>query len=226
MTESKDLVAPQGDQTLKDSMAEVARFMTSGDLSRLPKATKDAFIVKLAEQIGIPPYPPPFAFVTDKRGKETLVPQKHLAQALRDKHGISTEITYQGPLQLGDKFDESIYVVKMKGTLPSGRFAEEMGTGFFGGDSAVGRGKADEVLKTVTKAANRVTYSLLGIGLIDETEVDSLRDRGLVREEPRQVKPQLREMSSSSNVVDAQNVVVLDPAQEMPVSGSPIKNNS
>lgn len=208
----------EAEAKIKESMSDVAAFMTSGDLSRMTKQVKDQFITSLSGKIGIPPYPPPFMFAVDKRGKETLVPTKHLAQALRDKCGISTEITYQGPLLMGNgEVDNTIYVVKVKGTLPNGRSAEDMGTGAFVGDSAVGRGKADEILKTVTKANNRVTYNLLGLGLLDETEVDSMRDRGLlpqVNNQPRQLTPSLPKVT----------IETVEDAELVPVS-SPVSNN-
>lgn len=202
-------------EKIRGSMSDAAAFMTSGDLSRMPKAVKDQFITSLAVKIGVPPYPPPFMFATDKRGKETLVPTKHLAQALRDKCGISTEITYQGPLVMGNEVDTSIYVVRIKGTLPNGRYAEDMGTGCFVGDTIAGRGKADEILKTVTKACNRVTYNLLGLGLLDETELDSMRERGLLAEstnstKPRQLMPSLPQVTIE-NVQDAELAPIASP---------------
>jgi hypothetical protein len=99
-------------------------------------------------------------------GKLTLYATKNCAEQLRMKHGVS--ISEPKTEQIGD-----IFLVTVTASLPDGRTDTDFGSVPTNGMS--GEKLANCYLKAITKAKRRVTLSLLGLGMLDETEVATRR---------------------------------------------------
>jgi hypothetical protein len=67
---------------------------------------------------------------------------------------------------------DGIYVVTAKATLPDGRSDENIGAVPLEG--LKGEARANAMMKGETKAKRRVTLAICGLGMLDETEVESL----------------------------------------------------
>lgn len=204
-----------------ETIREAANLMVTGDISKMTMPQKAAFLYKLAKAEGIPPFPPPYAIGKDNSGREKIISTKNRSESLRKRDGISTEILYSGPLRMGrdgDKvlYDHSIYEVEVKGSTRDGRSAVEKGMNFIGElgkpGAIMGQERVNKILGAVTKAANRVTNSLSGSGLMDETEAESVgwRPQVVPLEGPRMIQPP-----------PVNNVVVQD--AELVPSPSPLK---
>src|SRR5260221_4539601 len=107
------------------------------------------------------------------QGKQVLYAKKDASEQLRKIHNISLIITDRA--QIGD-----LYCVTVEAKLPNGRADSDMGAVSTVG--LKGEALANAMLKAVTKAKRRVPLSIAGLGILDETEVDSIA--GAQRIEP------------------------------------------
>lgn len=175
-------------QEIQAERAEkIAALMTSGDLAKMTKVEKDKFLVELAKLHNLVPWPPPFQIIKTKDGRELLYATKSCADQIRKIHGISLEITYQGPLKLGATEDPNVYVVQCKATDREGRTDEELGSVWIKG--LVGEDLANATMKAITKAKRRVTYAITGLSVLDETEIGFASQTQNQYNGPRQITP-------------------------------------
>lgn len=149
--------------TTAPSMDAIERVLVAGDLSKLTPDQRLVYLRRLCDSLGLNPLTQPFEYITLK-GKLTLYARKSATDQLRTLRGISIdkpEITYQ---------DEWI-IVTVSARDAAGRTDSDIGVVSrkdMGGDFG------NCVMKGVTKAKRRVTLSLCGLGMLDETEVESI----------------------------------------------------
>ena len=67
---------------------------------------------------------------------------------------------------------EDIYIVTARATLPDSRTDESIGAVPIGG--LKGESRTNAMMKAETKAKRRVTLSIIGLGMFDESEVESI----------------------------------------------------
>lgn len=189
------------DLTPEERNAKIANLMTTGDLGKMSKTEKDQFLVTLATLHNLSPWPAPFMTIPGQGGKEILYATKACTDQLRKVHGISLEITYEGPLKLGDQTNHDVYVARCKATDRDGRTDEEVGSvnikGKFGDDLA------NQIMKAVTKAKRRVTLTITGLSLPSEEEVETFTNYQQAQQAPtgpRQINPGTRPNVGSMTV--------------------------
>ena len=68
--------------------------------------------------------------------------------------------------------DAGVYIVTSKASLPDGRCTESLGAVNIQG--LKGEAYANAIMKAETKAKRRATLDLLGLGVLDESEADSI----------------------------------------------------
>ena len=140
--------------------------MLKGDLGRLTPAQRVQYYAATCERVGLDPIAKPFDYLTLK-GKTVLYANKGCAEQLRQRHQVSLKIEHTEVVN-------DIYAVTVIAYAPDGRTDTDMGTVFVGRLS--GSDLANAMLKAVTKAKRRVTPSLLGLGMLDELEVETIKD--------------------------------------------------
>jgi hypothetical protein len=106
----------------------------------------------------------PFQYI-NLSGKLTLYARKDATDQLRQIHSVS--LTIASREQVGD-----VYVVTARATTASGRVDESIGAVSIG--SLKGDALANALMKAETKAKRRVTLSICGLGLLDETELETI----------------------------------------------------
>jgi hypothetical protein len=134
-------------------------------LSRLTAEQRVSYYKAVCESLGLNPLTRPFDYIT-LNGKLTLYARKDAADQLRRLHGVSiddVEIT-----EVGDT-----YSVKVKGHDKTGRSDVEIGVV---SKKDMQGNSANVQMKAVTKAKRRLTLSLCGLGMLDETEIETIRD--------------------------------------------------
>lgn len=136
-----------------------------GDLSRLTPAERVEYYSRVCQSIGLNPLTQPFAYIT-LNGKLTLYAKRDAADQLRKVNAISIEI-------LSRSVEDELYTVHVRARDAAGRTDEDFGTVPFPA-TLRGEARANAILKAVTKAKRRVTLSISGLGLMDETEVESI----------------------------------------------------
>lgn len=148
--------------------------LVGGDLSLLNPQARVDYYKALCESLGLNPLSKPFAYIT-LNGKLTLYALRDAADQLRKINGVS--ITEMVPEAISD-----LFVVRVKAMDKGGR--TDAATGAVNIKGLAGEALANAMMKAETKAKRRVTLSLCGLGFLDETEVDTLRDQGIARDAP------------------------------------------
>jgi hypothetical protein len=149
----------------QDAGLAIETALIGGDLSKLTAEQRVSYYKNVCDSLGLNPLTQPFAYIT-LNGKLTLYARKDAADQLRRVNGVSIEkpeITFE---------DEWI-IVTVAAHDNQGRTDSDVGVvnkkdmrGDFG----------NALMKAVTKAKRRVTLSICGLGMLDETEVDTIPD--------------------------------------------------
>lgn len=140
------------------------KVLLTGDLSGLKPEEKINYYNVVCESVGLNPMTKPFDYMK-LGGKEVLYANKTCGDQLRSKRRISITITSR------EKIDD-VYVVTAEAKDENGRTDSSTGAVTVAG--LKGEALANAYMKAETKAKRRVTLSLCGLGLLDESEVDSV----------------------------------------------------
>ena len=166
MSESRAVLDPKIQESL----------VLRGDLSGLNPEQKKQYYLYRCQQVGLDPAAKPFDLLT-LNGKEVLYANANATQQLCNLHKLSTQITHR------EKVDD-IYLVSVRVTGADGRVSENQGAVSIGG--LAGEKLANALLKATTKAVRRAVLAHTGLGMLDESEVDSIPEarRTVVNIEP------------------------------------------
>jgi hypothetical protein len=143
-----------------------------GDLSGLNEQQKKNYYLFRCRQVGLDAAAKPFDLLK-LNGKEILYANAGATQQLCAIHKLSTQITHR------ERIDD-IYVVSVRVTGADGRVSENQGAVSVG--AARGDALANAILKSTTKAIRRAVLAHCGLGMMDETEVETIP--GAVRAAP------------------------------------------
>jgi hypothetical protein len=135
-----------------------------GDISGLKPQEKVIYYAQLCERLGLDPLTNPF-MPLKLNGKEVLYASKGATDQLARVHKVSRAITSREKI-------EDVYVVTARATLPDGRSEEAVGAVPLG--NLKGDALANALMKAETKAKRRVTLSIIGLGMLDETELETI----------------------------------------------------
>jgi hypothetical protein len=157
--------------------------LLAGDLSKLSSDERTSYYLKTCSSLGLNPYTKPLDYIK-LSGREVLYATKGCADQLRSLHRISLEITDRRVI--GD-----MLTVTAKAVTPDGRTDEDVAAISIKG--LAGEALANATMKAVTKAKRRVTLSICGLGMLDETEVQSVLEveREAAKRPPRSAQPAL-----------------------------------
>lgn len=142
----------------------VERVMLEGDLSQLSTGERIAYYKATCESLGLNPLTKPFDYIK-LNNKLTLYAKRDATDQLRKIHNVSVSFVARERL-------EDVYMVTARATLPNGRTDESAGVVSIGG--LKGDALANALMKAETKAKRRVTLSIVGLGLLDETELETI----------------------------------------------------
>jgi len=174
-----------------DLATAVERIVVGGDLSQLTPAERTNHYLQVCAALRLDWRTRPFDYLKDRSGKLVMYARKDCTEQLRRRDGVSLTLP-------STKIDSGLYVVTAHAVTKDGRHDEDIGAVAI--DKLAGEFRANAMLKAVTKAKRRVTLSICGVGLPDETEVDSIP--GAVR-----VAAELPEGAAPSGGYEAQDVV-------------------
>ena len=135
-----------------------------GDLGGLSPQQKVEYYGYRCAQVGLDPSAKPFDLMVFQ-GKQVLYANKSCTEQLIAKHGLSTQIVAR------EKVDD-IYCVHARVTGSDGRFSENMGAVPLKG--LQGDAMANALLKATTKAVRRTVLAHCGLGMLDESEVETI----------------------------------------------------
>lgn len=170
-----------------DQSAVMERVLVGGDLSKLNEKDRLFYYARVCESVGLNPLTKPFAYI-QLNGKLTLYALRDATDQLRKLHGVSVTIKSRDNV-------EGVYVVTANAKDKTGREDESTGAVSIGG--LKGDALANALMKAETKAKRRVTLSICGLGMLDETEIETISN----------ARPVIAPEGDAEEHADAQEVV-------------------
>lgn len=140
--------------------------VSTGDLSKLNPTQRVQWYHSRCAAAGLDPRCQPFEYVTFQ-GKLQLYAKKTATDQLTAIHRLKVEVISQATDE-----DSGLRLVNCRATFPDGRYSEDLGAVSISG--LRGEALANAMMKAVTKAKRRTILSACGLGMLDETEVESL----------------------------------------------------
>lgn len=183
----------------ENGAAMLEKVVVGGDLSKLSAAERLAFYQQTCESLGLNPLTRPFEYIT-LNGRLTLYARRDATDQLRRLNGISIRIVRRD-------IEDGVYVVEASATDKTGRTDTSIGAVPI--DGLKGEAKANALMKAETKAKRRVTLSICGLGMLDETEVESFAGPQAALEDPKPAVPEgtsgaHSDLASADVLTDAQ----------------------
>lgn len=146
------------------SLQIVEQVMLQGNLRALSPQQKIEYYAKVCESLGLNPLTKPFEYIT-LNGKEVLYATKACTEQLRLNRKVSIKIADRQTIN-------GVYVVTAEAKDSDGR--EDSATGAVAIEGLKGDSLANAFMKAETKAKRRVTLSICGLGMLDESELDTI----------------------------------------------------
>lgn len=145
---------------------EIEQVLINGDLSKLQPPQRLAYYKSVCDSLGLNPLTKPFDYIV-LNGKLTLYAKRDATDQLRKIHNVSVVIS-------GRERVEDVYIVTARASMPDGRTDES--TGCVSVLNLKGDAMANALMKAETKSKRRVTLSIVGLGWLDETEIETIPD--------------------------------------------------
>lgn len=158
--------------------------LLKGDLRQLSPVQKISYYKEVCNSIGLNPITKPFDYLI-LNNKEVLYANKNCTEQLRQQYRISISITEK-------KFESGLFIVTARAES-NGRYDES--TGVVNTTGLKGEALANAIMKAETKSKRRVTLSFAGLGMLDETEVETIPGAKTVYHEPSSF-PSLSEVTA------------------------------
>jgi hypothetical protein len=138
----------------------VEQALAMGNIAQLNPQERMEFLARLNESVGTNPLTSPFQFL-NMQGRTVIYATKAATDQLRKIHKVSIEIV--------EKVIENDMVMVTARATSGGRVDEDVSV-------VQGNPRKDPnlIMKAVTKAKRRVTLSICGLGLTDESELETI----------------------------------------------------
>lgn len=173
-----------------DGQAQIIeKVIIHGDLEDLSPAERVSYYREVCNSLGLNPLTRPFEYIK-LNDKLTLYARRDATDQIRRLNEVNVQIVAR-------ETTEGIYIVTARATGPDGRSDEsigavplvkadgewkksESGKSYFRPNGSTiplaPDERANAIMKAETKAKRRVTLSLVGLGWLDETEVETIKD--------------------------------------------------
>ncbi len=149
---------------ISDPHEIIQKLVLDGDLSRMSGNLKVEYYNRFCDSLGLNPLTQPFQIIKFQ-GKEKLYATKDCTEQLRKIHGVS--ITDISTTSLN-----GVFIVTAKALDKTGK--TDAATGAVTIDNLKGDNLANALMKAETKAKRRVTLSICGLGMLDESELETM----------------------------------------------------
>jgi len=161
--------------------------LIGGDLSELSEVDRLAYYKATCESLGLNPLTKPFDYI-QLNDRLTLYAKRDCTDQLRNSRNVSVKIVSREVI-------DGVFVVTAQAKMPDGREDESVGAVPLvkeGGQWRTSQGgkrffepsgemtalrpddRANAMMKAETKAKRRVTLSICGLGVLDESEFDTI----------------------------------------------------
>jgi hypothetical protein len=159
---STEIISPT-----QDAASLLERVVIGGDLSGLTPAERVRYYTAVCDSVGLNPLTRPFEYITFQ-GKLVLYARKDCTEQLRTlpRHAVSIE-------KIETSVAEGVYCVTAYARDSKGR--TDVALGAVSLEGLKGEVRANAMMRAETKAKRRVTLSICGLGILDESEIDTLQ---------------------------------------------------
>lgn len=160
----------------KDLLA-IEQLLVQGNLGGLNADQRLVYVKQICDSLGLNHLTNPFQYIS-LQGKLTLYATKSCTEQLRKIHGVSITA-------LDCQTLNGVYVVKA--TAKDATERTDFATGAVTIEGLKGDALANALMKAETKAKRRVTLSICGLGVLDESELETIPGTQVLQE--RRVVP-------------------------------------
>jgi hypothetical protein len=155
--------AADGDALSPETMEAL---IVGGDLGKLTATQRVEVYIARCKAAGLDPRTSPLAYL-NLQGKLTLYATKAATDQLSANRRLSVQIVDRRHIS-----DLGLYEVVCRVTHPDGRISEDVGVVPMG--QARGDAAGNLIMKAITKAKRRAILSACGLGMLDETETETI----------------------------------------------------
>lgn len=141
----------------------IADLVLHGDISKMSEATKVQYYNSLCHSLNLNPVTKPFQILTFQ-GKTVLYATKDCTEQLRKINGVSV-------IEMIQDIQDGLIITKCKVQDKDGRY--DIATGIVVMPQSPLE-RANAIMKSETKAKRRATLSICGLGILDESELDTM----------------------------------------------------
>jgi hypothetical protein len=152
-------------QTAGPSDEAIEKVLIRGDLSGLTDAQRLRHYMNVCASLGLNPLTSPFDYLA-LSGKTVLYAKRDATEQLRKLHGVSI-------IEVSTQEFKDVYTVIAKASDKTGR--TDVSTGVVPLGTLKGETLANALMKAETKAKRRVTLSICGLGMLDESELETVK---------------------------------------------------
>ena len=142
----------------------ISSLVLNGDIGKMTDVMKVQYYNQLCHSLNLNPVTRPFQLISFQ-GKSVLYATKDATEQLRKLNGVSV-------VDLQQDIKDGLCISKCKVQDKNNRYDIATGavsiTGLKGGDLA------NAIMKSETKAKRRATLSICGLGMLDESELDTM----------------------------------------------------
>lgn len=142
----------------------IQKLVLDGDLGKMDGQQKLEYYNKFCQSLGLNPLTQPFQLIKFQ-GKEKLYATKDCTEQLRKIHGV-------GIIDLSTNSLNDVFIVTAKAQDKTGKL--DAATGAVNIKGLSGDALANAMMKAETKAKRRVTLSICGLGMLDESELETM----------------------------------------------------
>jgi hypothetical protein len=174
----------------KTTARVVESMVLRGDISALSPEERAKFYIQMCASLGLSAASQPFA-VLRLNGKDLLYPTRGATDQLAAIHKLNRRII-DGPRVIDLAGTKLVFAV-CEATHPNGRVETATAT-------VPLTDPVNVLMKCETKAKRRATLSILGLGMLDETEVETIPAR--TREDRTPTADELRDAEREPSAID------------------------
>jgi hypothetical protein len=142
----------------------ISNLVLNGDISQMSPEMKVQYYNQLCHSLGLNPVTKPFQIITFQ-GKTILYATKDCTEQLRKINKVSI-------VELTQDISNGLCIAKCKVQDKDNRF--DIATGAVAIANLKGGELANAIMKSETKAKRRATLSICGLGILDESELDTM----------------------------------------------------
>lgn len=181
------------------------KVLLGGDLAKLSPTERLSYYNAVCTSVGLNPLTRPFEYLILNE-RMVLYARKDCTDQLRDLHGISVEIASRDVIDgvcvvtaraknMTDRIDESVGAVPFMKENGEWKRSDTSGKSFFKPDGTYSplslADRSNAMMKAETKAKRRVTLSICGLGMFDETEIDTMPEAKKLQHAEEEERPPL-----------------------------------